>query len=77
VTSILNTNNQEIVIPEPRLKLAKIKSMPFDTEGVNQGKRYRGKEVLEKLRPEHLNSEEKNIRKHLSRLLRHFLSAGR
>jgi hypothetical protein len=49
VTSILNTNDQEIVIPEPKLKLAKIKSVPFDTKGVNQGTRYRGKEVLEKL----------------------------
>jgi hypothetical protein len=61
VTSILNTNNQEIVISEPRLKLAKIKSLPFDKEGVTQGRRYRGKEVLEKLRLEHMNSEERKI----------------
>jgi hypothetical protein len=33
LTSILNTNDQEIRIPEPRLKLARVEKMSIDTEG--------------------------------------------
>jgi hypothetical protein len=58
LTSILNTNDREVEIPEPRLKLARNEDEPRDSR-VTQKYRDRGKEVLEKLRLEHLNSEEK------------------
>jgi hypothetical protein len=59
ITSILNTNDRGVKISEPRLRLARIEGMTLDTGGPKPEKRYRGKEVLEKLRLGHLNSEEK------------------
>jgi hypothetical protein len=61
VTSILNTNKQEVTVPEPRLKLAKFETMPMDKKEVTQGRKSRGKELLKKLRMEHLNSEGFNL----------------
>jgi hypothetical protein len=61
LTSLLNTNDREVEIPEPRLRLAKIEGVTRDTEGIEQNKKYRGKDVLAKLRLEHLNKEEKEV----------------
>jgi hypothetical protein len=38
VTSILNTNDQEVVIPEPKLRLVKIESLPVEKEKIIQKK---------------------------------------
>jgi hypothetical protein len=43
------------------MELARIENMSFDKEGVPKGNGSPGKEVLDKLRMEHLNSEERNI----------------
>jgi hypothetical protein len=61
VTSMLNTNNQEVTVPEPRLQLAKIETVSIGTKEITHGRRSRGKEVKGKLRIEHLNSEEKRM----------------
>jgi hypothetical protein len=58
LTIILNTNDREVEIPEPRLRLAKIEGVTRVTEGIDQENKYRGKDVLAKLRLEHLNNEE-------------------
>ncbi|PNF26465.1 hypothetical protein B7P43_G15375 [Cryptotermes secundus] len=60
ITSILNTNEQGVEIPEPKLKLAKLEELPVVT-GEQGGKGYkdRKREVLSKLRFEHLNDEER------------------
>jgi hypothetical protein len=34
ITSILNTNNHEVVLPEPRLRLGRIESVPIGKERV-------------------------------------------
>jgi hypothetical protein len=40
MTSILNTNNYEVVLPEPKLKSARIESMSIDQEGVAKRNKY-------------------------------------
>jgi hypothetical protein len=37
VTSMLNTNDQEVTVPEPRLKLAKFETMPAGKKEVTEG----------------------------------------
>lgn len=61
LTSMLNTNDQEVVISEPRLKLTRVEAMPQDKDRQVEKYKYRGREVLGKLRLEHLNSEEKEM----------------
>jgi hypothetical protein len=59
ITSILNTNEHAVEIPEPKLKVSKFEgSVGTGEQGV---KRYRDRkpEVLSKLRFDHLNREEK------------------
>jgi hypothetical protein len=60
ITSILNTTEQEIKLPEPKLKLAKLEALPVD-KGELGTKRYKDRkgEVLNKLRFDHLNKEER------------------
>jgi hypothetical protein len=60
-TSILNTNDHEVKMPESRLKLGRIENMLIGKEGVSKRDKYRGHEVLDRLRLEHLNSEERKI----------------
>jgi hypothetical protein len=40
MTSILNTNDHEVVLPEPKLKLARIEGMSMDKEGVTKRNKY-------------------------------------
>jgi hypothetical protein len=59
LTSILNTNEQEVKIPEPKLKQNRVPKMSVDTgKGVTQRVKDRRKEVLTKHRLENLNKEE-------------------
>jgi hypothetical protein len=44
---------------EPKVKLVKFEAMPVGVERVNRNNKYRGEEVLGKLRLNHLNSEER------------------
>jgi hypothetical protein len=61
MTSILNTNKHEVVMPEPRLKLARIENMTIDKEGATKRYKYQGNEVLDSLRLEHLNGKQRKI----------------
>jgi hypothetical protein len=62
LTSILNTNEQEVKIPEPKLTLNRVPEMSTATRvGEIQKVKDRRKEVLSKLRLEHLNEEERNM----------------
>jgi hypothetical protein len=61
MTSLLNTNDHEIVMPEPKLKLARIENIPTGKEGLTKRNKYQANEVLNKLRYKHLNSREREI----------------
>lgn len=61
LTSSLNTNDHEVVIAEPRLKLARIGVTPQIKERVGKGRKNIRKAVLGKLRLEQLNSKEKEM----------------
>jgi hypothetical protein len=64
VTSILNTNENEVRIPEPRITLEQIATEQVDMSKENKKIRDREKEVLDKLRVQHLNTEERDMLEH-------------
>jgi hypothetical protein len=41
MTKILNTNAHGVLLPEPRLKLVRIESMPIDKEEVTKRNKHR------------------------------------
>jgi hypothetical protein len=49
VTSMLNTNEQEVIIPEPKVKLEQIVRSPIDATETSKNIQNRGNEVLGKL----------------------------
>jgi hypothetical protein len=60
ITSVLNTTEQKVVIPEPKVKLELIEGSPVSAIETNKKIKDHGKEVVGKLRLQHLNSEERN-----------------
>jgi hypothetical protein len=40
MTSMLNINDHEVIMPEPKLKLARIETTPIQGEGVNKTYKY-------------------------------------
>jgi hypothetical protein len=61
LTSILNTNEHEVTIPKPKLKLEQAENSSIvATEEATNGTRDCREEILNKLRLEHRNDEERN-----------------
>jgi hypothetical protein len=61
ITSILNTNDEEVEIQEPLVELEDIESVGDLTGATEEKQRDREKRILKQLRLDHLNDEEKKL----------------
>jgi hypothetical protein len=73
ITSILNKNEQEVETPEPKLKSANLEELSV-VSGEQGTQRYRDRkrEVLSKLRFDHINDEERAMLETLVQIIRIF-----
>ncbi|XP_023705571.2 uncharacterized protein LOC111863458 [Cryptotermes secundus] len=61
ITSILNTNDEEAEIQEPLVELNEVEPVEYSRGATEEKRKDREKRILEQLRLDHLNDEEKRL----------------